>query len=350
MTYREDLHAEPHRFDFFAVMRELERSRPDKPKIGDSTITADDIVSLAQPPFLEFPDTNIASYRERPEKSPLVELRFLGFFGPQGALPITTSVEAYNWSRSQDPSFADFTNVLASRFLQLFFRAWADAHPIAQYDRPADDRFLTYVCSIAGIGTPAFRGRDGVDDIAKAGFAGLTGSKIKSASRLKRLVRGIFKVDTDIEERVGSWLTFEPGDRMALGTNGSALGEDSFIGARSYSINDKIRIKIEARDLEQYRRFLPSGDMSDDLTDLIFFYIGHRFEFDVELSIPARYAPPARLGVSGELGWTAWMSPRQDLGDDVRLRDARFAPLEIRRQAKSSRKSTSGPGPRGKRK
>ena len=50
--------------------------------------------------------------------------------------------------------------------------------------------------------------------------------------------------------------------------------------------------------------------MADKLADLVFFHVGHRFEYDVELSLPARLAPPARLGVAGQLGWTSWVAPR----------------------------------------
>ena len=56
--------------------------------------------------------------------------------------------------------------------------------------RPAADRFFRYVGAMTGVGTDAYRDRDTVDDIAKVCFAGLTGARIKSASRLKQLIAG----------------------------------------------------------------------------------------------------------------------------------------------------------------
>ncbi len=93
----------------------------------------------------------------------------------------------------------------------------------------------------------------------------------------------------------------------------------------------KIRILIKTDDLAEYRRFLPSGTRFDQLTDLIFYYVGYRVEFDVQLSLPARLAPPARLGQSGELGWTAWLAP-PPAAEGVWLKDARFDPMEQRRE------------------
>lgn len=329
MSRRDELRAAPNRFDLFTVLRELERSAPDKPRIGDSRVPAEDIVVLGQDPFLEFPDSNLSGYEERQGRAPLLKTRFLGFFGPQGALPLASTVEAHGWAMQHDPSFARFTDIVASRFRQLFFRAWADARPIAQHERPAADRFLRYVGSIAGIGSEAYIGRGPVHDIAKAGFAGLVGSRVKSAVRLRQMLEHFFRTKVEIVERVGSWLVFEPGDRMALGASGSSLGQDTFVGTRVHSINEKFRIRISAESLEQYRDLLPGGKLSRQLIDLVIFHIGHRFEFDVELGLRVEHAPAVRLGQSGELGWTSWVAPaRPGKGETAYFHDARFNPME----------------------
>jgi len=342
MSYREDLGANPPGFDMFSALREFERSSPDKPRIGQNSVLSEEIVAIGQDPFVEFPASNISGYERTADGHDRLRTRFLGMFGPQGALPLTTTVEAYGWSMQHDKSYVHFTDIVANRFLQLFFRAWADARPIAHADRPKDDRFRHYVGSFAGIGSEPFLDRDALEDIAKVSFAGLSGAQVKSAQRLKQLIDGILHVDADVEERVGSWLVFEPSDQTALGTAHSALGVDSAVGVRAYSINDKIRIRIASRSLEQYRRFLPSGDLSEKLTDLVFHYLGHRFDFDVELGLDARLAPPARLGVSGELGWTSWMSPKTPpAGETVYFSDARFSPMEQRRAARAAKATKS---------
>lgn len=343
MSYRGELKLEPYRFDFLAVMRELERTYRDKPRVGDSTVVAEDIVLLGQDPYLEFPASNVSAFEQTATGIPRLKTRFLGFFGPQGALPLSTTVEAYHWSSQRDPSFARFTDIFSNRFLQLFYRAWADARPIAQHDRPAQDRFIRYIGSIAGIGSEPYVDRDSVEDIAKVPFAGLTASVVKSASRLRQLIRGLFRVDVDIEERIGSWLAFEPDDRMVLGASGSSLGADTFLGGRVYSINEKVRIAIRTTSLEQYRGFLPSGGMSGRLADAVFYYLGYRYEFDVQLALPKRLAPPVRLGASGELGWTSWIAPDTESASEADwLADARFDPMQRRRSAAEAQARGTG--------
>ena len=330
MTYLERLNSDPQSFDLFDTLREFERSSPDKPRIGDNSVVSEEIVALGQDPFLEFPTSNISGVDTTRQGIPRLFVRFLGMLGPQGALPLSTTIEAYEWHRRRDPSFARFADLFNARFLQLFFRAWADSRPIAQFDRPELDRFFTYIGATAGFGSPAYAHRDRIDDIVKLGFAGLVGARTKSGSRLRRLIRGVFEVDVEIEEHVGTWLLFESRDETALGASGCGLGQDAVLGQRAYSINDKFRIRIKAHSLEQYRRYLPSGDLSDPLTDLIFFYIGHQFEYDVELSLPAKAVPPAALGRTGQLGWTAWIAPDTNQPDDVYRNDAVFQPMERR--------------------
>jgi type VI secretion system protein ImpH len=341
MTFRDGLRSEPFAHDFFQTMREFERSNRKKPRIGESTVLSEEIVALGQDPFMEFPASNLTGYQDTPSGTPKVRTRFLGYFGPQGALPLTITNDAHHWSSQRDESYVHFTDIFSNRFLQLFFRVWADARPIAQADRPDDDRFFDYIGSFTGVGTDAFFDRDSVPDIAKISFAGLTGSRIKSAARLKQFIESVLQVKADIEERVGCWLVFEPEDRMGLGSRHSGLGVDAALGVRAYSINDKIRIGIIATSLEQYRRMLPGGDLSEILTDLVFHYLGHRLEFDVELGLDAEQAPPARLGVSGELGWTSWVAPKKPEGDvKIYFRDARFDPMARRAATASTPKQS----------
>ena len=340
MTLKDQIGERPGAYDLFRVLREFERSSAHKPRIGDSSVLAEEIVTLAQDPFLGFADANLTGLKDAEGGVPRLFTKFLGFFGPQGALPLTTTEEVYGWL-PRDPSFPRFSDIFANRFRQLFYRAWADARPIAQHDRPDADRFASYVGSFSGIGSAAFTNRDAVEDIAKLPFSGLVASRIKGSRRLSQLLRGVFHLDISIVERVGTWLVFEPSDQMAVGARGSSLGMDTFLGIRSYSINDKFRISIRTTSLEQYQQLLPSGTIADRLADLVFFHVGHRFEYDVELALPARLAPPTKLGMSGQLGWTSWVAPepRGD-EDDTYLSDARFNLSERRKAAQAAKRAT----------
>jgi type VI secretion system protein ImpH len=341
MTSIREIEAEPWRFDFFDTLRRIERQRPQesaspdgvstaKPRIGDASSRREESVFLGQDPYFGFPASNLSAFARRPDDRIEILVKFLGLLGPQGALPLATTEEAHYWLLTRDDAFPRFLDILNHRFLQLFYRAWADSRPAAQHDRPTEDRFHAYIGSAVGVGSSPFRNLDTVPDGAKLAYAGLLGAKAKSAPRLRGVIRGLFEVEVEVEEFVGSRLQLAPDDCTRLGANLSALGVDTMLGSTFYSVQDKIRIRIYAPDLIAYKRFLPEGDRCERLVDLVFFYLGEELDWDVELAIPATKIEPVCLGKSGELGWTSWLSP--DLSAKGYRCDALFHPAERMRQ------------------
>jgi type VI secretion system protein ImpH len=334
-SYAEQLQAEPWRFDFYAVLRRLERSFPERGRIGDVAARRDEYLALGEQAYLDFPASTIAEADRDGQGRLRLFVKFLGLLGPQGALPLATTEESYHWQLARDDAFPRFLDILNHRFLQLFFRAWADSRPIAQHDRPEHDRFADYVGSMMGLGSPPYQNRDTVPDAEKLAHAGLMGAQAKSASRLRSLLSGLFDADVEIEQFIGMRLVFDPADRTRLGGGHCTLGSDALLGASVYSVEDKFRVKIVARDMEQFRRFLPNGDRCEPLADAVFFHLGEQFEWDVELALPVGEVRPVRLGQSGNLGWTSWMAPNWDVSVGALRRDARFHPAERMRQKRS---------------
>jgi type VI secretion system protein ImpH len=327
VTFLRNLESEPWRFDYFTVLRHLERIFADRPRIGDSATRREELVQLGQDPFMDFPASNLARVVLDDDKPPKVFVKYLGLLGPQGALPLATTEEAYHYVLSQDDAFPRFLDIFNHRFIQLFFRAWADSRPIVQHDRPKADRFVAYIGSAIGIGSKPYQNLDRVPDAAKLGFAGLIGAQAKCASRLAGAVRGLFNVKAEVEEFVGSRLMIEATEWTILGGRYNRLGQDTLLGRTVFSVQDKIRVRIFTKNLAQYIRFLPTGDLCEPLADFVFFYNGEQLDWDVELAIPSGAAEPMRIGKFGQLGWTSWMAPNWTSMEAYR-RDARFHPAE----------------------
>lgn len=340
MRYLEDLEREPYRFDFFEVLRRFERSSPERPKIGDSGAHDEEIVLLGQDPYVEFPASNVAAFGRDTKGRFRLASRFLGFLGPQGALPFHTTIEAKRWNDSHDDSFVRFLDIFHHRFLQLFFRAWADARPYAQRDRPNEDRFKAYIGAAVGIATPPYQDRDSVSDLRKLSLAGLLGSAVKSAARIESMVAFLFGAEAEVEQFTGTWLVLDQADRSALSGRHSGLGRDTLLGAAVYSVQDKFRIKITVKSLAQFEKFLPNGEFCEKLADAIYFYTGALLDYDVEIALPAKEARPVELGSFGRLGWTSWSAERAGAEHTGMRRDCRFHPSEraaARRARKTSR-------------
>ena len=336
MTFRDELVAEPWRFDLLATLRRLERENADRPRVGDAATLADEYVVVSQNPYLEFPASNLEAAVVEPSGRARLVARFLGMFGPQGALPLTTTEESYLWLLERDDAFPRFVDIFQRRFIALFFRAWADAHPVAQNDRPDEDRYRAYIGSMIGVGAPLFRNADSLSDFAKMEYAGLLAPRVKSASRLRSLLSGLFGARVEIDEFVGAWLTFDMSERSRLGERQSSLGSDCVLGASMFSIGDKFRVRVFVRDFAQYGSFLPGSECAQMAADAVFLYVGEEYDWDMELAIPAGEITPVRLGQGAKLGWTSWMAPNWSKTDETIRKDARFhvvSRLERQREA-----------------
>jgi type VI secretion system protein ImpH len=344
MSFFEDLAREPWRFDFFDVLRSIERAAPDRPRIGDAGARDEELLVLGQDPYLEFPASNLTRLDRDVHDRIRLLCRFAGLLGPQGALPLHLTVEARQWCDARDESFARFLDIFNHRFLALFYRAWADARPAAQHDRPEEDRFIDYVGTVTGMGTKPYRHRDSLGDLAKLPLAGLMGPAVKSASRVENMVAFLFSADVEVEQMVGLWLTLEAADQSSLSARHAKLGTDTLLGGSVYSVQDKFRIRIFAKTLDQFEAFLPDGAFCQKLADAIYFYLGDLLDYDVEIAIPERETRPASIGGFGRLGWTTWM---RDAGEPDRAgwrRDCRFRPAEraSREQVSKQRRSVGG--------
>lgn len=328
MSFTDALQAEPWAHDLLATLRRIERSFPDKPRIGDSSARRDDVVTLGQDPYLQFPASNIAVASLDESGRLRLIVKFLGLLGPQGALPLSTTDEAHGWLLERDDALPRFLDVINNRFLQLFYRAWADSRPIAQAERPAADRFEAYVGAMVGLGSPIFRNLDSVPDSGKVAYAGLLAPAARSASRLRNALAGLLGVVVEVEEFVGAFLEFEPADRSRLGGANARLGRDLVLGTSVFTVEDRIRLRIFAADLAEYERLLPGGTSCRPLADLVFFYLGDELEWDVELALPVEAVVPVRLGQAGRLGYTSWMGRGPGKTGGHHRRDARFHPAE----------------------
>jgi len=317
---------EPWRYDLFTLLRWLERERDDRPRIGTASRRDGDLASLGQNPFLAFPASNVADIAQRQDGRLDLAVQFLGLLGPQGALPLALTEEAHFWHLADDDAFPRFLDIFNNRFLQLFFRAWADARPITHHDRPDDDRFMAYVGSLVGLGAGAPQTPDSVPVIAKTGFAGLLSARVKSASRLRSFLNGLFDVEVEVAEFVPTALILAEEDQSQIGFANSRLGVDTMVGARVLTFDEKVRIRIAVTSLEDYESFLPSGPNAARLGDAIAFYLGEELDYDVELALPTALAPAATLGQAGRLGWTGWMTPQHAGQTKAVLADARFKP------------------------
>ncbi len=163
------LAAEPWAHDFFAVLRRIDALWPEQPRLGSALRPALRAGAPRAGPGgrLRAGGADVASTRAAPAP-PRLGVRFFGLFGPMGPLPLHLTEYARDRLRNHaDPTVARFADLFHHRALLLFYRAWAQAQPAVQADRPDDDQFAKWLGALFGQAGAAFRNADAVPDAAK---------------------------------------------------------------------------------------------------------------------------------------------------------------------------------------
>jgi type VI secretion system protein ImpH len=323
LSFLADLAREPYRYDFYQTLRRLECLYPDKPRWGTALRPVDEPVRLGQDPDVAFAPAPLASFEFGPGGAPpRLQVRLFGLLGPNGPLPIhITEYVRHRLRHAGDPTLSRFLDLLHHRFLALFYRAWAQAQPHVNRDRPGQDRYLVYVGSFVGVAPPPLRHRDSVPDLARLFHAGTLVRQVRNPEGLAAILRQFFRVPARIEEFVGHWLFLPPRERTYLRWDGATLGSGAVLGARVWDHQGKFRIHLGPLTLAQYEAFLPAtpadpkGALLRKLVDWVRFYLCFELDWDVRLGLKREEVPALNLGRRGQLGWTTWLGTRTAASD-----------------------------------
>jgi type VI secretion system protein ImpH len=303
----------PHDYDFYQTLRRLECFYDDKPRWGEARRPIDEPVRLGQDPDLAFAPAALASFGTEPgDRKPRLQVRLFGLFGPNGPLPIHLTEYARDRLRNAgDRTLPRFLDLFHHRFLALFYRAWAQAQPHVNRDRPDADRFGGYIGAMVGLRPAAARDRDTVPDNGKLFHVGVLMRHVRNAEGLESILQQFFRVPVRIEQFVIHWMSLERGERTALARDGATLGQGAVLGGRVRDGQHKFRVRIGSLTLQEYESFLPGGTRLAKLVDWIRFYLSFELDWDVRLVLKQDQVPPLALDRTRRLGWTTWLGARR---------------------------------------
>jgi len=316
LAFFAELAAAPYQYDFYQTLRRLECLHEGKPRWGQALRPVDEPVRLGQDPDLSFAPAPLASFAAQDGKPPRLQVRLFGLFGPNGPLPIhLTEYARERLQHAGDPTLSRFLDIFHHRFLALFYRAWAQAQPHVNRDRPKDDRFTTYVGAFLGMSPATLRDRDSLPDLAKFFHVGALIRQVRNSEGLAHILQHFFRVPVQIEEFVGHWLSLSTGERSSLSSERAALGSGAVLGSRVWDRQSKFRIRLGPLTLLQYESFLPGGSHLRKLVDWVRLYLCFELDWDVRLLLKRNEVPRLTLGGGRRLGWTTWLGSRPSATD-----------------------------------
>lgn len=311
IRYFHALAERPYDFDFFQALRHIECLFADKPRIGQALRPGDEAIRLGQDTSLAFAPAALASFAPATEAAPArLDVNFFGMLGPNGPLPLhLTEYARERQIHAGDATFKRFLDIFHHRFIEMFYRAWAQAQPTANLDRPAQDRFAVYVGALMGLAGERMRRRDAISDYAKLHYVTALASQVRNRDGLAAVLADYFGVPVRVEEFVGHWMELPRRERTRLGAadDGAVLGRGAVLGANVWDRQSKIRLWLGPMRLTQYEEFLPGGPAWPRLVAWLRHYLYFELEWDVQLLLIQSEIPKAALGRCVRLGCTAWL-------------------------------------------
>jgi len=314
---------DPAHYDFFSLLRSIECACPGSLRLGQATRPVDEPIRIGQEASLTFAPSTLAYLEPGREGRPWrLGVHFLGMLGPNGPLPLHLTEYARDRQRNAgDNTLVRFLDLFHHRILSLFYRGWANAQPTVHRDRPASDRFVTYLGALLGIGSPAMRDRDAFPDNAKLFYAGRLVHQGRNAEGLRAMIGDYFRLPTDLEEFIGEWTPLQEAERWRITRTAfaGALGVSTVLGGRAWQRQTKFRVVLGPLKHHEFQSLLPGSKRLRVLKALVRNYVGDSLNWDVRLFLDKRVSQPLRLDGVTRLGWTSWLGhcPEGEGRDDL---------------------------------
>lgn len=297
----------PWETSFISLMRAMAARIPDMPAPGKAIRPSQEPFRLGQVAQMAFAPREVARIREADGKVE-VDLFSLGIWGPQGAMPLHFSEQAYAWSEHQDRTLTNFVNIFHHRALSLFYRAWFISQDTASLDRKTDERFAFYTGSLAGLDP-----KDITDSLLPVHpRLASTSHLIREARSPEGLVGALtyyFDIPVRIEEYVEQWVYLDKNEQSSLGDFSSSvlLGDGAILGNAIQDKQHKFRLVLGPLSFRQYVLFSPWGNDLPILREWVRNFIGFEYAWDVQLILAADEMPEATLDGTHQLGYASWL-------------------------------------------
>lgn len=259
------------------------------------------------------------------------------------------------WMRELDragkPATRAFLDIFNNRLNLLRYQTRAGFEPGLNNEPPERSQLAAYLGALMGVDSAEQAGQIPMSRRQWLGIGELLANGRRSAAGLVQVISAQLGFSVRLEPLVGAWRAIDPDDQHRLGRSGHRLGVDTLLGRSTWDQQCRVRLSagpvsfsqlqallpplkkdlVPERSLRQWQRLQRQVDIGyeapamhssyEELQGLLRLMLDRRHDAEIELSVPAREVPLARL-VSAEspafsgmrLGLNAWLKSRPTEG------------------------------------
>jgi len=345
---KESIASEAFRFDFFQLIYLLERwqrraaSEPapygdeQPPRVGHEGPLWAEVLRLRPDRGLAFSPADVRWAGPLPAKEDeagemrrfdrdgeiyQVIVNFMGLYGFSTPTPIYFT-ELINSPEFDAGPLTELLDIFNHRLISFYYRSWQKYRYPYCYESGARDELSTHILSFIGLRERSVQELTYLPIPRLIRYVGLMAQRTRPLVSLRLVLADYFQLDSvRIKPWILRWIEVAAEQRNAIGLANSSLGENLTIGSQAPDRSGKFRVRIGPISFAEYRRFLPDSEKFRQLSALVHFWVGDRFDFDFEFIIRKEDIPQARMAGSGgaQLGWTGWVTSGPGLDRDPSL-------------------------------
>lgn len=314
---------EPHRFAFYRIVYLLQSLFPSAAPVGTQGPPEREVLRFRADLSMGFSSSDVTTLTVQEEDGaeiPRFELTttFMGLYGPASPLPthftetLLHEDEGVGFTRA-------FLDLFHHRMLSLLYRVWEKyRHPI-RFRPGGDDPVSRLLLLLAGLSPFREGAAARIPSIRLLAYAGLWTQRTRPASALRGILSDYFPgTEVEIEQFAGRWLDIPGEEQNRLGGRNSRLGTDLTLGSRIFDRGASFRVRLDHLSLADYTAFLPPGDRTAELEEIVDRFNSDGLDYEVKLWLRREEVPPLQLdGSRPRLGWTTWLGRKPDTNQSL---------------------------------
>ncbi|QEK39910.1 type VI secretion system baseplate subunit TssG [Candidatus Sneabacter namystus] len=234
----------------------------------------------------------------------------LSLIGSNGVFPSHYTDFAIAKKKEGDASLSDFLDIFYNRIMTLLYRVikWNDLYLNFQQcllgSKKQTPRLVSEISSYIGIK---------YNDTTKPlhillGYGGGFAFKTRPAFFIKAMLSEILDSEVDLRQFIPLVIPLKDEQKAILGRQNSILGVSFYIGSNIYLYQNKILIKINHLNLNQYEKIYSSLQMKNSkVINILNVYLGYKSKYEIQFDVDASHQVNQLSGnhpaILGKMAW-----------------------------------------------
>ncbi|HTF56504.1 MAG TPA: type VI secretion system baseplate subunit TssG [Planctomycetota bacterium] len=305
--------AEPHRFSFYRIVQLLQILFPNSAPVGTQGPPEREVIRFRSDLSLAFSSSDVQKLTvEEPNGAelPRFELTtaFLGMYGAGSPLPIHFTETLLH--QDEDVGITrPFMDLFHHRTVSMLYRVWEKYRHLVRFRFGGIDPLSRLFLLLAGLLPDPETPQPRIPAIRLLAYAGLWTQRTRPATALRGILSDYFPgITVEIEQFAGRWLDIPEEEQCRVGAHRNRLGQDMNIGGRIFDRGASFRVRLDRLGLADYLAFLPPGDKTAELEEIVDRFNTDGLDYEVKLWLRREEIPALKLGgPEGRLGWSTWI-------------------------------------------